>query len=238
MSSCFPSPPHPMPPLCSGCEPFNPATIHTEVNCTDTFPGWSCMILLNQKLKPDYTISGKRQDDMQQEEQNCMLLPWFPPIDASQDSIWQTCSFQPWAFKQEITRNKQMNCNSCGRNTCQLAPSSQLVLTAHFDLDWCSIYSHKSTTVIAECLYSCYFLFLLISSDPIHRDLFEDCNWSPPRKGRQMPAGLAGSSPLAAPEAEAPRQGPWSKSSDARLHKWSKTNLAWHHNLGDLRQSR
>ena len=107
MSSCFPSPPHPMPPLCSGCEPFNPATIHTEVNCTDTFPGWSCMILLNQKLKPDYTISGKRQDDMQQEEQNCMLLPWFPPIDASQDSIWQTCSFQPWAFKQEITRNKQ-----------------------------------------------------------------------------------------------------------------------------------
>ena len=66
MSSCFPSPPHPMPPLCSGCEPFNPATIHTEVNCTDTFPGWSCMILLNQKLKPDCTISGKRQDDMQQ----------------------------------------------------------------------------------------------------------------------------------------------------------------------------
>ena len=53
-----------------------------------------------------------------------------------------------------------------------------------------------------------------------------------------MPAGLAGSSPLATPEAEAPQQGPWSKGI-ALMEMTSKANLASHHNLGnDLRQPR
>ena len=195
---------------------LNPATIHTQKSTALTHflngHAWSYWIR-SWNLTTLFRVSVKMICN-KKNRTACFCHGSLQSMPRKTPSGKHALSSPEHLSKSSQEANKWIAIHAAGTRqlVARVVPLSQQVLTAHFDLDWCSIYSHKSTTVIAECLCSCSILFLLISSDP-HRDLFEDCNWSPPRKGRQMPAGLAGSSPLATPEVEAPQQGPWSKRS-------------------------